>query len=270
MNKSLLASAALVGLTASSVFAADMRVKAPVKAPVVYDWTGFYIGANIGWSFGSQSTDFTIASLPVVSASHAMDGILGGIQDGYNWQSGNWVVGFESDIQATGQKGTSSLTDSVATTTTTNPCLPVASCPTTITTTANALATSDVRLQWFGTIRGRLGVTPSARWLVYATGGVAYGEVQTNESLLTGGATFAASTNTIHSGWTVGGGIEAALTDDWTAKVEYLYIDLGHMVSTFTGVVPFTPIATSTHVTDNIVRLGINYRFGPALVVAKY
>jgi outer membrane immunogenic protein len=250
MNKSLLASAALVGLTASSVFAADMRVKAPVKVPVVYDWTGFYIGANIGWSFGNQSTDWTFASLPVVSTSQPMNGILGGIQDGYNWQSGNWVVGFESDIQATGQNGTSSLTGSI--------------------TTTNALATSNVRLQWFGTIRGRLGVAPSARWLVYATGGVAYGEVQTNESLLTGGATFIASTNTIHSGWTVGGGVEAALVDNWTAKVEYLYIDLGHMAGTFTGVAPFTPIATSTHVTDNIVRVGMNYRFGPALVVAKY
>src|SRR5258708_1833800 len=187
---------AVVGMAGRYVFAADMRVKARVKVPVVseYDWTGFYVGANIGWSFGRQSTDWTIASLPVASASHPMNGILGGIQDGYNWQSGNWVVGIEADIQATGQKGSSSLTESI--TTTTNPCLPVASCAPT--TTTNAVATSEAKLQWFGTIRGRLGVTPSARWLAYVTGGVAYGEVQTNETLVTGGATFAASTNTLH------------------------------------------------------------------------
>jgi outer membrane immunogenic protein len=265
MKKILLMSAAFAALGASSVFAADMRaklpVKAPIKAPVVYDWTGFYIGANVGWSFGNQSTDWTIPSFPVVSASHQMDGILGGIQDGYNWQSGNWVVGFEADIQATGQKGTASLTASA------DPCAPATSCPTT------AVASSDVRLQWFGTIRGRLGVTPSSGWLIYATGGAAYGEVQANESVVTvtGGPTFTASTNTIHSGWTVGGGIEAALSDNWTAKVEYLYVDLGHITNTVTDPSgQITRVPTDAHVTDNVVRVGINYRFGPAVVVARY
>jgi outer membrane immunogenic protein len=244
MNKSLLASAAIVALTASSLFAssafaADMRLKAPAKMPVVDDWSGFYIGGNIGWSFGSQTTAWTSAGAPVGSASGTMQGVLGGLQDGYNWQSGNWVIGFESDIQFTGQSGSSSL----------------------------AVATSSANLQWFGTIRGRVGVTPAPRWLVYVTGGAAYGEAQINESF----AFVTANTNTIHSGWTFGGGIETALVDNWSAKLEYLYVDLGHITMTFAGIAPFTPIGTDVHVTDNIIRFGINYRFGPAAaVVARY
>src|ERR1700730_1486902 len=104
MNRTLLASAAFVALTASSLFAssafaADMRLKAPAKMPAaVYDWSGFYIGGNIGWSFGTESTAWTSAGTPAGSASGTMQGALGGLQDGYNWQSGNWVIGFESDI----------------------------------------------------------------------------------------------------------------------------------------------------------------------------
>lgn len=77
----------------------------------VYNWTGFYLGANLGWSFGRSSTDYTVAGLPFGSTSQRMDGILGGLQAGYNWQNGRGVFGLEADIQATGQKGNSNLTD---------------------------------------------------------------------------------------------------------------------------------------------------------------
>lgn len=274
MKKLLLGSAALVVLvTAGSAMAADLEVKAPVyKAPVmapVYNWSGFYVGGNLGYSFGHASTDWTIAGVPVGSTSQNMDGILGGLQAGYNWQSSNWVLGLEADIQATGQQGSSSIADSISTTTTTNPCLPFASCPTTTTTTTTAALTNQEKLPWFGTLRGRLGLTPSDRWLVYATGGLAYGEIDTNGTLTVGVASTAVSINTTRVGWTVGGGIEGALWDNWTAKLEYLYIDLGSVANTYTGIGPFTPITTNTHVTDNIVRVGINYRFGGP-VVARY
>lgn len=257
MNKSLNAVVLLAVLTGTPALAADMALKAPPPPAPAYNWTGFYMGLNLGYSFGNERTNWTVAGVPVGTTSAKMDGILGGGQAGYNWQSGSWVLGIEADIQGTGERGTSTISRSV----TTDPCFPVAVCP--ITTTA-ALSNQE-KLSWFGTVRGRLGVTPTDRALIYATGGLAYGEVQTIGSETVAGATVAGSTNTTHAGWTVGGGVEWALwgSNNWTAKVEYLYVDLGTVNNTFAGIAPFTPISTSAHITDNVVRAGINYRFGP-------
>jgi outer membrane immunogenic protein len=257
MNKSLNAVVLLAVLTGTPALAADMALKAPPPPAPAYSWTGFYMGLNLGYSFGNERTNWTVAGVPVGTTSAKMDGILGGGQAGYNWQSGSWVLGIEADIQGTGERGTSTISRSV----TTDPCFPVAVCP--ITTTA-ALSNQE-KLSWFGTVRGRLGVTPTDRALIYATGGLAYGEVQTIGSETVAGATVAGSTNTTHAGWTVGGGVEWALwgSNNWTAKVEYLYVDLGTVNNTFAGIAPFTPISTSAHITDNVVRAGINYRFGP-------
>jgi outer membrane immunogenic protein len=255
VNKSLLASVALVTLATSSVFAADMPRKAPAKVPLAYDWTGFYVGANVGWSFGHASTDWAIATVPVGSTSSKLDGILGGFQGGYNWQLSNWVFGIEADFQGTAQKGSSSLT-----------ALQVPQPPDT--------NVGEVKLPWFGTIRGRVGMTPSDRFLVYFTGGAAYGEIATDvtSTTLVGPTTITttASNNTIHTGWTVGGGVETSLTDNWTAKLEYLYVDLGVVGNIVTGPGSYTPISTNVSVTDHIVRLGVNYRFGGTPLVAKY
>ena len=76
-----------------------------------YNWTGFYVGANLGGSFGRSSTDYTIAGVPFGSTSQRMDGVVGGLQAGYNWQRGRGVFGWEADIQATSQRGSSTLTD---------------------------------------------------------------------------------------------------------------------------------------------------------------
>ena len=288
MKKFSFGAIALVALNAgTAALAADLQAKAPVyKAPppiVVYNWTGFYLGANLGYSFGRASTDWTIAGVSFGSTSQKMEGILGGLQAGYNWQSSNWVLGLETDIQATAQRGSSSLTDAIPGTpgTPAIPCIeidpPAPACipgtgiPATPGTPAiTGVATNTAKLPWLGTVRARLGVTPSDRWLVYATGGLAYGEIEADGTLTTGGTVVAATTNRWHAGWTVGGGIEAALWDNWTFKLEYLYVDLGSVGSTFTGIAPFTPITTSNHVTDNIVRAGINYRFSSGPVVARY
>jgi outer membrane immunogenic protein len=258
--KRLIVGSIALGLSLGSgvAMAADMAVKAPVyKAPVaapVYNWTGFYIGANLGYSFGNQSTNWTAAGLPIGSTSSRMDGILGGLQAGYNWQSGSLVLGLEADIQGTGQQGTATIGDPV----TTDPCAPIAACPT---TTIVPLSNQE-KLPWFGTVRGRLGFTPTDRGLIYATGGLAYGEIESNGSVSFGGATATGSTNTTQAGWTVGGGVEWALWDNnWTGKVEYLYVDLGTVNNAFTGIAPLTPITTSAHITDNIVRAGLNYHF---------
>jgi outer membrane immunogenic protein len=135
------------------------------------------------------------------------------------------------------------------------------------------------KLTWFGTVRGRFGVTVTPTVLAYVTGGLAYGEVKSDlgvagtNCLTPVSALFGNSTT--KAGWTVGGGLEGQIVGNWTAKVEYLYIDLG-TVTSGTLVTPIVApgrglLATSisSHVTDNIVRIGINYKFD-SVVVARY
>ena len=123
------------------------------------------------------------------------------------------------------------------------------------------------KLPWFGTVRGRIGVLASPTWLFYATGGLAYGEIKSSETHTVAGGPFAGGAlannfNTTRTGWTVGGGVEGVISGNWTAKLEYLYMDYGTINNTFAGVAPlFTPINLSTHVTDNVVRAGVNYHF---------
>ena len=124
------------------------------------------------------------------------------------------------------------------------------------------VANNEIKLPWFGTVRSRLGFMPSDRWLVYATGGFAYGEIDSNTTLSTGAASLSMSSSSIRLGLAVGGGIEWAFWEQWTTKVEYLYVDFGTINISFAGIAPFTPITTSTHVTDNIIRFGVNHRFG--------
>ena len=193
-----LAVSGIVSLGAAE--AADLPVRTYTKAPMVvapvYDWTGFYVGANLGWSFGRARTDFSIAGVPFSSTSQRMDGILGGLQAGYNWQSGRAVFGLETDIQATAQKGSSSLGQFIPGTAgilcvleidVINPtCLPGTGIPGIPAITG--IVTYQNKLPWFGSFRGRLGFTPADRWLVYVTGGLAYGEVTTSETLNVNGA----------------------------------------------------------------------------------
>jgi outer membrane immunogenic protein len=253
--------------------------KAPVMAPAPwYDWTGFYVGLNGGYSWGRSASDFSVAGVPLVSTTTNMNGWVGGGQAGYNWQfNRNWIFGVEADLQATGQKGTLALP---GVTTTFCPPAGALALPCTTTTTTGSF---EQKLPWFGTARARLGFEPADRWMLYVTGGLAFGEVETNAGIATtatvafpGGpviatttAAAAASANTTRAGWTVGGGAEWVISGPWTAKVEYLYVDLGTVTNTFAGIGAFAPLTTSSHITDNIVRLGVNYRFGGP-VVARY
>jgi outer membrane immunogenic protein len=130
------------------------------------------------------------------------------------------------------------------------------------------------KLPWFGTLRARLGMEPTDHWLLYVTGGLAYGEIKSTGTITTttafpGGPVLAAaaatsSINSTRAGWTVGGGVEGVISGPWTAKIEYLYMDFGRFNNTFLGIGPsFPAIATSSHVTDNILRVGLNYRIPP-------
>jgi outer membrane immunogenic protein len=216
-------------------------------------WTGWYIGANIGGSFGTASESATFASTPVGGGSSRLDGVLGGGQIGYNWQANSWVFGLEADIQATSEDGSNSVSQTIP-----GGGPAILAVPAAVTGTLNY----SEKLPWFGTVRGRLGVLANPNWLLYATGGLAYGEVDTNTTVTEGALGVSNNFDTTRIGWTVGGGVEAWLSRNWTAKVEYLYVDLGSFSNTFTGVGAFTPVTLSTHVTDNIVRAGLNYHFG--------
>ena len=277
MKKLLLTAATLVALTAAgSAGAADLAVKAPPLAPV-YDWTGFYIGVNGGYSWGNSSTVYAGPGFTPFSTSQSLDGGVFGGQIGYNWQFNHvGIFGVEADIQGTGQDGTAAL-PTVVTTAIVFPAagtglasiLPVAT-----TTATGSLAQ---KLPWFGTARLRLGFLPADHWMLYVTGGLAFGEVDTTATVTTTTvttlagtpigtttATAAASGSGTNLGWTVGGGAEWALSGRWTAKLEYLYVDLASFNNAFTGLGPIYPsLYTGSHVTDNIVRAGVNFQFGP-------
>jgi outer membrane immunogenic protein len=235
--KRILAGAALLG-TAVSAQAADLAVKAPYyKAPValVYDWTGFYIGVNAGDGLGrDRAQHFMPGSADSIYLSP--EGGLGGAQIGYNWQThsllGPLVFGVEADIQGAG------LTDHY-------------------TSLFAGDATYSQKLDWFGTVRGRVGLA-TGPVLSYVTAGYAYGSV--NTSITEVGVPAFSSGNRIQNGWTVGSGVEAALGGNWTGKIEYLYLDLGNKSDSFTALA--TPQTLNTEIRENIFRVGLNYRIG--------
>ena len=269
MKKILLAGAALAALTvAGSAVAADIEVAPAYKsAPLIvptYDWTGFYIGVNAGYSWGNSSNTYTITGFPAFASTTHMNGDVVGGQAGYNWQvNRNWVIGIEADFQGTGQKGTDTPAPIITNT------IPG------ILNTLNGVS-MDQTLDWFGTARARFGFVPWDHLLLYVTGGAAFGEVvatatgnTTTSGILAGTTVSSANFANWRVGWTGGGGAEWVLSGPWTAKIEYLFVDLGSYSNTVASnpTVPSTLI--SSHVRDNIVRVGINYRFGGP-VVARY
>lgn len=258
-NLSLVLIAAVSTIAVTQIAsAAPASRKKPVPVAVPYSWTGFYVGGNIGYSWGNASSNynepaFANFGLPVpISTSQRLDGLIGGPQIGYNWQANSmWVLGVEADFQWSGEKGSSSVAYHYGTR---DPVLTL---------------TNNADIQWFGTVRGRVGVLITPTILAYGTGGLAYGRISASGAVNDGISTFTtwsfggAATNV---GWTVGGGIEGAVpnTTNWTWKVEYLYVDLGTVGGNNVG--PFLdlaqyPYSWSTRVTDNILRGGLNLRF---------
>lgn len=268
-----IATSALAAISvASAASAADLAARPYTKAPVavpVYNWTGFYVGGNVGYSWGRSSDTSTLTNgagtvLFTSAASANMDGVIGGGQIGYNWQVQNWVWGLEADIQASDQKGrrdflcpTAVCTPSAILLVAPGPAVPVA---------------LDQKLEWFGTVRGRVGVLATPQVLFYATGGLAYGEVNTSATI--GAGAFGFGANDTRVGYTVGAGVEGAIGGNWTAKLEYLYMDLGRTSGSFLTTIPALGGGVLSHnyssrITDNIVRVGLNYKFGGP-VIAKY
>ena len=236
--------------------AADLGARAPyLKAPVamVYDWTGFYLGVNAGVGLGRNNQTLAVPDFPSFEQSYlSPQGALGGAQAGYNWQTnsalGPLVLGVEADIQGTG------LRDDYT-------CL--LGCRT---AAPDITARFDQRLDWFGTVRGRVGVA-TGPVLSYFTAGFAYGNVKTSLTETFAGVASTFTSNQTRGGWTVGSGVEAALGGGWTAKLEYLYVDLGNRSDTFAfGGTP--PQKLDTEIRENIFRVGLNYRIGGNTVYA--
>jgi outer membrane immunogenic protein len=257
-------------------------------------WTGFYVGANIGGSWGNSSSSFAVTDATTgvgrnLSASDFdMHGVIGGGQFGYNWQSSNWVLGLEADIQASSQKGVGRsicAAGSLATgagTVFSSSCLPGHLGDTRDFDTPAGSVTSRLSqsLDWFGTVRGRVGYIAAPGLLAYLTGGLAYGRIEStlavNGTNITGGqgtntliltpVSAALNTSHINTGWTIGAGTEINLSGNWTAKIEYLYVDLGTVSgSTVTPLVSvsgaFLASSFNSHITDHIARFGLNYRW---------
>src|SRR6266568_5173766 len=279
----LLSGLAALTLSAASAVAADLPARVPVNAPVmapeVYNWTGFYIGANGGYSWGRSRSDvsfFGAGGVPiappaasVTSNSFNLNGGVAGGQAGYNWQTSNWVFGLETDLQWSGERGSANFT-CAATPLIGGVCVPGATfLPAGVTGSA---LTVDQKIEWFGTFRGRAGVLVVPTVLLYATGGLAYGSVKTDMTLASvtpAGLAVAAgsSSSSTRAGWTVGAGIEAMFGSNWSGKLEYLYMDLGSVSSSVALVTPTLGANVNSRVTDNIFRAGINYHFNAGPVV---
>jgi len=273
--KKLAVAISLLLVSTGATIAADMAVKAPPPVPV-YSWTGFYIGANVGgaWSHSEDATTtifsptgyFATSSIPAIAAAgqHRINdsNVTGGFTAGYNWQLNTLVVGVEADMNYFGFRGN-------ATSGAVYPCC----APTAFT------INSSVSTDWLATVRARVGLLATPNLLLYGTGGVAIAEVKAN-FLFTDTFATALETGAIRDtrvGWTAGVGGEYALGNGWSFKAEYLYVDLGWPNVTSTNLTAFPariPLPTnvfthSVHITSNIGRVGVNYKFGGP-VVAKY
>jgi outer membrane immunogenic protein len=275
----------VLGVGPVAAMAADLPLKAPpIAPPVLYSWNGFYAGVNAGGIVGMNSdtqdaafasTAFGANDLLNTSDKHAPAGALFGGQIGYNLQlSPRWLVGLEADWQWSSLKGSSTA------------CTPAANV-TLFGAGANGFGyclTDEHKLTNIGTARVRGGmIVGDTLW--YATGGAAWGTVKDNVGFV-GSANpvifpvalqpgpflpTAASFSQTRLGWTVGVGAETKLSSNWSVKLEYLYVDLGSVTEAFPIAInpAFGPafttggaaVATRTsHLTDNIVRIGLNYK----------
>ena len=310
MKRALSVAALMVALTGSALAADLPSYKAPPPAPLPPPplWTGFYVGLNAGGTWANSNSvttgvapiatigDFPHGGGAAQQASYlgAMalttsgtvpingGGFIGGGQIGYNWQfwGGRLVAGVETDIQGVAGSGSSKTLGTLA--------------PVTVPQNAGEAyvggISSTKRLDYIGTVRGRLGWLFTPTLLIYGTGGLAYGGVQTSTSVFNANTVLccnqlppifgASAFSDTRVGWTAGAGLEWMFMPNWSAKVEYLYYDLGTVSSAFfipaidnvTGFRAFFAGQTRARFNGNIVRAGVNYHFnwGAAPIVAKY
>ena len=262
MKKLLLATVALSALAGSAI-AADLPYRRAAPAPLpafvavpVFTWSGMYLGVNAGYGFSGEGRATSAGLVPpastaitngFVAGGAKVDpaGFVGGGQIGYNYQMGSVVLGLETDIQYTDlEKGVAVAS-------------PIAGVSTGFKT----------KMDYLGTVRGRIGYAMD-RWMIYATGGLAYGEVTNSHVISDIGTPFAIAgeRSQTRTGYAVGAGIEYAIPafnfggSAATLKAEYLYYDLGK--STVTSSVLGTPLFATRFENDgHLVRAGLNWKF---------
>jgi outer membrane immunogenic protein len=259
LNKTLAVAAASALLIVSApgvARAADLPLKAaPVPAPV-YSWTGFYAGLNAGYGLAEDPFSQTAATAGITESSSinsrvTPNGGIAGAQVGYNYQSGHAVFGVEGDFQWSGQRDTAG-------------CGLI--CVTGFGTTATEGSAAQ-SIKWFGTARGRLGWADNG-WLLYITGGGAWAGIDATTAFSESGAgvtsALSNTTSLTRAGWVLGGGTEVRISGPWSAKFEYLYMDLGGINDTLAitaaGLGATGSITTNSEIHDHIIRAGLNYK----------
>ncbi len=243
----------------------EMKQVAPSPLPECdFTWTGFYLGGNAGYGWGHADTDFdprpdaaTFFLLEPKTLQPDPDGFIGGGQLGYNYQFNKWfVLGAETDFQGTDIEGQD----------TNSPFVDITGAP----NGPGSFLAAHERIQWLGTVRGRIGFAPICRLLIYGTGGFAYGNVDysANTNFGPGGlSTYPVDFTETKTGWTAGGGVEYAVSNHWTVRAEYLHYDLGDEHRTqnqLTGGVPQGPpffVRYNFDTSGEIVRGGLNFKF---------
>jgi outer membrane immunogenic protein len=249
MHKLVLATVSLLALGLSSAFAADMAVKAPppVYTPApVWSWTGFYIGGNVGAGWGTTEANLTSVSIGGTSFvdnlpidQNSRSGFLGGGQIGYNYQFGWAVIGVEGDFSGLDVQGTT-------------PCV------------FGEFSCSG-NSHWLGTVSGRIGGVVGDRTLIYVKGGAAWMNTthslnpSSEESFLGG-----TSANATPVGGLLGLGVEYAFSPNWSAFVEYDYIQFQNQNIGFASREFFGPGAVANvNIQDklSIAKIGVNYKF---------
>jgi outer membrane immunogenic protein len=265
-RKLLMASVGAIALAGSTAFAADLpsRAPPPVYLPPVpiFTWTGIYIGGQIGYAWASGNNNFTGfdpffgpagGTFLSSSAGGTPSGVIGGANVGYNYQINQWVLGIEGSVDGTSLSNTA-----------------VVAFPDGTSLTAHTKA--DIQ----GSIRGRLGIAWD-RALIYGTGGVAFGGFNTDVSILNPAVPFFANGNVSNTrvGWTVGGGIQYAITNNWSVRAEYRYTNWGTLSDGRLAAVaaPGVFFNGNRHLNQNQVQVGFDYKFdlfNPGPGVARY
>jgi outer membrane immunogenic protein len=292
MKKTLIIGAAAAALLAAPAMAADLPAKAPVRAPAVvapaaYNWTGFYIGADVGYgweyptvtatgndpvSAGVLAGGFVGGNTALGPASFATSGVFGGVEGGYNWQvNRSWLLGIEVDFNAADINGQGSAISSLNA------------------TTQQQLAAAR-NVSWFGTVRPRLGWLATDNLLLYGTGGFAYGRVHDTvnygiNGTISGvsqfggygfgcpqnfGPCMGGTSTRVATGWTAGGGGEYRVPGtNVSLKAEYLYVNLGRG-NVITGVSPVIPVFANlpssmsfafSQIDFHTAKVGLNWHF---------
>lgn len=255
MKKLLLAGVAAAAFCGAHAIAADLPTKGPVyRADPLFNWTGFYVGGNLGYGWGNSDfrnvTDLDVAFFPTGSGgSLNLKGWVGGGQLGYNWQSGQWVAGLEASYSASGMK------DDV-------------SSPSYLDPAATVTVSSKFRNIVSGTVK--IGIANN-RWLTYVDAGYAGADVvlDLSRSASAGLPVFgSADFSRWHNGWTAGFGVDYAFAPNASLGISYNYYDFGSLVQLGRRIFPLAPVATGdpaanrVSATASIVLVKLNYLFG--------